>query len=169
MSHNVVETYTIRKSQDIHSHAYINQYELLSALGEGMHGRVMLALDSKTNERVVSRPHFFPSYMFLILPQAIKVMKRIDPNNRKLPKSNRLGVPVLTVQQETESKIRREIAVMKKCTHQNLVRLLEVIDDPASKKVYLGIFFPSLSPCCLMTISHGKPRRRRSQVAKQEL
>lgn len=56
MAHNVVETYKIRKSQDIHSHAYINQYELLSALGEGMHGKVMLAHDSKTNERVVSLP-----------------------------------------------------------------------------------------------------------------
>lgn len=53
MAHNVVETYTIRKSQDIHSHAYINQYELLSALGEGMHGKVMLAHDTKTDERVV--------------------------------------------------------------------------------------------------------------------
>ena len=66
-------------------------------------------------------------------------MKRVDPHNRRLPKSNRLGVPPLTAQQETETKIRREIAVMKKCSHQNLVQLLEVIDDPASKKIYLGI------------------------------
>jgi SNF1-activating kinase 1 len=65
-------------------------------------------------------------------------MKRINPIYRRLPRSTRLTAPRLTPQQETESKIRREIAVMKKCIHQNLVRLREVIDDPASKKVYLG-------------------------------
>ncbi|KAF8519574.1 kinase-like domain-containing protein, partial [Gautieria morchelliformis] len=120
MAHNVVETSRIRKSQDIHHHAYINQYELVAALGEGMHGRVMLARDSKTHERV-----------------AIKIMRRINPMYRRLPRSTRLAAPRPSAQQETESKIRREIAVMKKCTHQNLVRLREVIDDPASKKVYL--------------------------------
>ncbi|KAF8525923.1 kinase-like protein [Hysterangium stoloniferum] len=64
-------------------------------------------------------------------------MKRNDPHNRKLPKSLRPDVPPPTAQEETEAKIRKEIAVMKKCTHPNVVRLLEVIDDPASKKVYL--------------------------------
>lgn len=68
-------------------------------------------------------------------------MKRVDPHNRRLPKSNKPGIPPPTAQEETESKIRREIAIMKKCTHQNLVHLLEVIDDPASKKVYLGTCF----------------------------
>lgn len=87
-----------------------------------MHGKVMLARDtaSPTKDKV-----------------AIKVMRRVDPHNRRLPKSNKPGILPPTAQEETESKIRREIAVMKKCTHQNLVRLLEVIDDPASKKVYL--------------------------------
>ena len=77
-------------------------------------------------------------------------MRRYDPHNRRLPKSNRLGAPPMTAQQETESKIRREIAVMKKCSHQNLVRLREVIDDPASKKVYLGMSPFSLPlPLCI--------------------
>ncbi|GJJ08356.1 hypothetical protein Clacol_002570 [Clathrus columnatus] len=122
MAHRVVETHTIRKSQDSRSNPYINQYELISILGEGMHGKVMLARDtaSPTKDKV-----------------AIKVMRRVDPHNRRLPRSSKPDVLPPTAQQETESKIRREIAVMKKCTHQNLVRLLEVIDDPASKKVYL--------------------------------
>ncbi|KAL7753817.1 hypothetical protein RI367_000749 [Sorochytrium milnesiophthora] len=34
-------------------------------------------------------------------------------------------------------KIQREIAIMKKCIHPNVVRLMEVIDDPASEKVYM--------------------------------
>ncbi|KAH7097384.1 kinase-like domain-containing protein, partial [Auriculariales sp. MPI-PUGE-AT-0066] len=37
----------------------------------------------------------------------------------------------------TENKIRKEIAIMRKCSHQHIVRLYEVIDDPSAKKVYL--------------------------------
>ncbi|KDQ13554.1 hypothetical protein BOTBODRAFT_111440, partial [Botryobasidium botryosum FD-172 SS1] len=38
----------------------------------------------------------------------------------------------------TEAKIRREIAIMKKCHHKHVVPLREVIDDPLSDKIYLG-------------------------------
>lgn len=30
---------------------------------------------------------------------------------------------------------------MKKCRHPNVVRLLEVIDDPQQDKIYMGIQF----------------------------
>jgi len=35
-------------------------------------------------------------------------------------------------------KISREIAILKKCDHPHVVKLKEVIDDPASDKIYLG-------------------------------
>jgi hypothetical protein len=38
----------------------------------------------------------------------------------------------------TEHSIRKEIAVMKKCRHANIVRLFEVIDDPQQDKIFLG-------------------------------
>lgn len=38
----------------------------------------------------------------------------------------------------TEDKIRREIAIMKKCHHLNVVRLKEVIDDPHNKRIFLS-------------------------------
>lgn len=40
---------------------------------------------------------------------------------------------------ESEQKIRREIAILKKCLHPHVVRLKEVIDDPASRKIYLAL------------------------------
>jgi serine/threonine protein kinase len=40
---------------------------------------------------------------------------------------------------ESEQKIRREIAILKKCAHPHVVRLKEVIDDPASRKIYLAL------------------------------
>lgn len=36
-----------------------------------------------------------------------------------------------------EKLIRREIAILKKCVHPHVVRLREVINDPASEKIYL--------------------------------
>ncbi|KAN0061183.1 hypothetical protein ACQY0O_006918 [Thecaphora frezii] len=41
----------------------------------------------------------------------------------------------------TDQKVRREIAIMKKCSHQNVVRLREVIDDPQSKKIFMVLEF----------------------------
>ena len=34
-------------------------------------------------------------------------------------------------------KIRKEIAILKRCSHPNIVKLYEVIDDPAREKIYL--------------------------------
>lgn len=39
----------------------------------------------------------------------------------------------------TEQKIRKEIAIMKKCRHAHVVRLYEVIDDKIQSKIYMGV------------------------------
>jgi hypothetical protein len=38
----------------------------------------------------------------------------------------------------TELKIKKEIAIMKKLSHPNVVSLFEVIDDRMKEKVYMG-------------------------------
>lgn len=40
----------------------------------------------------------------------------------------------------TDKKVKREIAIMKKCAHEHVVGLKEVIDDPQSKKIFMGKF-----------------------------
>jgi [calcium/calmodulin-dependent protein kinase] kinase len=89
-------------------HKIINDYEILGELGRGNHGKVKLGRSLTTGKSV-----------------AIKIIERVS-------KKKRLGK---TGDQET--KIKREIAILKKARHPNIVGLLEVIDDPAMKKVYI--------------------------------
>jgi hypothetical protein len=113
-SHHVTETHHITKDYDERTGAKtINRYEFHDTIGKGVHGKVKLAKDIETGNLV-----------------AIKIMNRLT---RK-----RLGRwdPM-----EVEQKIRREIAIMKKCIHPHVVALREVMDDPNSQKIYLGTEF----------------------------
>ncbi|KAF2833998.1 kinase-like protein [Ophiobolus disseminans] len=86
----------------------VNQYEIVDELGRGMHGKVKLGNDLTRGGYV-----------------AIKIVDRYS-KRRRLGKSS-----------SHEDKIKREIAILKKARHPNIVSLLEVIDDPAKKKVYI--------------------------------
>ncbi|KAK7512167.1 serine/threonine-protein kinase-like protein PAK1 [Phyllosticta citriasiana] len=86
----------------------INQYEIIDELGRGVHGKVKLGRSLETGQYV-----------------AIKIVERYS-------KRRRLGKNT-----SHEDKIRREIAILKKARHPNIVGLLEVIDDPSRKKVYI--------------------------------
>ena len=82
----------------------------------------------------------------------MKIVKRTNP---RLDKLNRLRrkpqippsghTPLTEVIGETEKQIRKEIAIMKKCRHPHVVKLLEVIDDKLKSKIYLSkhtLFIP---------------------------
>ncbi|KAG0214028.1 hypothetical protein BGX31_001158 [Mortierella sp. GBA43] len=98
----------MNKEYDNMGNKMINKYLVVRELGRGVHGKVKLCRDTITNEFC-----------------AIKI---VDKTTRR-----RLGRSQLS----NEQKIRREIAIMKKCDHPNVVKLIEVIDDPTAKKIYL--------------------------------
>ncbi|KAF9579337.1 hypothetical protein BGW38_004446, partial [Lunasporangiospora selenospora] len=109
----VKETHTMMKDYDpLTGNKMINKYMVVRELGRGVHGKVKLCRDTLTDELC-----------------AIKI---VDKTTRK-----RLG----RAQLSNEQKIRREIAIMKKCIHPNVVRLIEVIDDPNARKIYLVLEF----------------------------
>lgn len=87
----------------------INHYEIIDELGRGTHGKVKLGRDLQTENTHV----------------AIKIVERYS-KRRKLGK---LG--------KAEDKVKKEVAILKKARHPNVVALLEVIDDPSRKKVYI--------------------------------
>lgn len=88
----------------------INHYEIIEELGRGVHGKVKLARNLETGENV-----------------AIKIIPRFS-------KKRRLGK---VTAMSTQDKSKREIAILKKIRHPNVVALLEIIDDPELKKIYM--------------------------------
>ncbi|KAF8666639.1 kinase-like protein [Rhizoctonia solani] len=123
---DVVETRELRKTRDDTGRKYINQYEVGKEIGRGMHGKVRVGYNIQTGDIV-----------------AIKVVERNPRKGRNISQALRRAqaardaggdVPHVS---STEAKIRREIAIMKKCHHDNVVRLLEVIDDESNKKIFL--------------------------------
>ncbi|KAI9801252.1 MAG: hypothetical protein M1833_002822 [Piccolia ochrophora] len=86
----------------------LNQYEIIAELGRGVHGKVKLGRNLEKNEDV-----------------AIKIVNRYSKRRRL----GKLGDP--------EDKVKKEVAILKKTIHPNVVSLLELIDDPAKQKVYI--------------------------------
>ncbi|KAI0112781.1 kinase-like protein [Hypoxylon sp. NC0597] len=109
-NHRVRETHKALVDMDMMTgRKIINQYEVIEELGRGVHGKVKLARNLETGENV-----------------AIKIIPRFS-------KKRRLGKVTASPQDKTK----REIAILKKIRHPNVVALLEIIDDPEFKKIYM--------------------------------
>ncbi|KAK6463513.1 hypothetical protein DFJ63DRAFT_285450 [Scheffersomyces coipomensis] len=93
----------------------LNTFEILKEIGRGEHGKVKLAKDLINNELV-----------------AIKIVNR----KSKRDKASNLRSSLKPLN-DYELKIKREIAIMKKCNHKYIVKLREVLDDLNSYKIYL--------------------------------
>ncbi|KAJ5130089.1 uncharacterized protein N7515_006128 [Penicillium bovifimosum] len=103
------ETHTAEVDRDtVTGNKTINQYEILEELGRGEHGKVKLGQHITTKQKV-----------------AIKIVQRYSTRRRL----GKLGNP--------EDKVKKEVAILKKARHPNVVSLLEVIDDPNRQKVYI--------------------------------
>ena len=103
------ETTTAEVEYDMYTgNKLINNYEVTDLLGRGQFGKVKKGRDIENDILV-----------------AIKIVPRYS-NKRRL---GRLGAP--------EDRVKKEVAILKKARHQNVVSLLEVIDDPNRHKVYI--------------------------------
>lgn len=89
-----------------------------------------------------------------------KLRQQRLPSSAHTPLVDRLGT--------TEAKIRKEIAIMKKCRHPHVVRLYEVIDDRSKEKIYMGehaiVVLDAVAHDAL--VSDGVPCRWRGQVVQ---
>lgn len=112
---HVKETHYVHVEYDpITRKRVLNTYEILKDLGAGQHGKVKLAKDIATGKLV-----------------AIKIVDRTGKPALMLSRLSR------GTSQTQEDKIRREIAIMKKCDHPHVVKLIEVLDAEKSRKIYM--------------------------------
>ena len=99
----------------------LNNYEILRDIGHGEHGKVKLARDLVHNDLV-----------------AIKVVSRKLKRDRQLRMRRPSNAPPnYRTHSDYEIRIRREIAIMKRCDHKYIVKLKEVLDDFSLFKIYL--------------------------------
>eukprot|EP00755_Sulcionema_specki_P018940 Sspe_Gene.11839::Locus_4020_Transcript_1_1_Confidence_1.000_Length_2345::g.11839::m.11839 len=105
----VKETNRKNKGEDDEGNKTINQYSVIADLGRGSFSKVKLAVDNDSDE-----------------VRAMKVMKKSI-----LVKTRASGGV------SAMDNVCRELALLKKMQHPNVVRLYEVIDDPKDDKLYL--------------------------------
>ena len=113
----------------------VNQYSIEKKLGSGSYGKVKLATKKNTNEK----------FAIKILKKGLLKQKRefIKEDDGKFLKCfwfwflffwNNLVLIVKNAFQD----VMREIAIMKKLNHPNVIKLHEVLDDPEEDKLYLS-------------------------------
>ncbi|XP_013146455.1 PREDICTED: calcium/calmodulin-dependent protein kinase kinase 2 isoform X2 [Papilio polytes] len=104
----------------------LNQYRLLEPIGQGSYGIVKLAYNEEDDTH----------YAMKILSKR-KLMRRAGLFGRAPPRRPGPGPQAPGPPPDPLQRIYREIAVLKKLDHPNVVKLVEVLDDPAEDQLYL--------------------------------
>lgn len=96
------------------------RYRILNKIGQGQFGKVLLAENIDNATAALNGAAFEHKYV------AIKTINRID-KTRLITKTY----------MSHSTKIKREIQIMKECSHPNVVQLYQVIDDMKFDKILL--------------------------------
>eukprot|EP01064_Diplonema_japonicum_P037709 TRINITY_DN8906_c0_g1_i2.p1 TRINITY_DN8906_c0_g1~~TRINITY_DN8906_c0_g1_i2.p1 ORF type:complete len:569 (+),score=118.27 TRINITY_DN8906_c0_g1_i2:180-1886(+) len=105
---SVKETTQKRQGEDDDGNKTINQYSIVGDLGQGAYSKVKLAVDNETDE-----------------VRAMKVMKKTILNKTRSSSGSAMD------------NVARELALLKKMNHKNVVKLYEVINDAEDDKMYM--------------------------------
>jgi [calcium/calmodulin-dependent protein kinase] kinase len=133
---------TLMKSHDDDGNKVINEYVVVKELGKGAFGKVKLArsvgqVNREVAIKIIKRGRRRESYV----PRRISIKPSFGESaTATLEGGVRDSLPETPVSASPLTKegiARREIAIMKKLRHRNIVSLHAVIDDATSDKMYL--------------------------------
>lgn len=121
----LVETRTVSTEHN-GDYVQLNQYKLQGVVGQGSYGIVKLAYNEEDDK----------NYAMKILSKT-RLKKKAGVFGRAAP--NRKGSNGMKIKKPENplDKVYREIAIMKKLDHPNVVKLVEVLDDPEDDQLYM--------------------------------
>mmetsp|Transcript_1295 Transcript_1295/g.4433 ORF Transcript_1295/g.4433 Transcript_1295/m.4433 type:complete len:714 (-) Transcript_1295:1555-3696(-) len=105
---------TVRASFTADGKKMLNEYVILQKIGRGSYGKVKLVMDKTTKHRFA--------------------MKVCDRTVLQKMKRDKRGRPIKSTEMDN---LKKEVAILKKVEHPNVVKLYEVIDDSSCDKLYM--------------------------------
>ncbi|XP_054250220.1 calcium/calmodulin-dependent protein kinase kinase 1 [Indicator indicator] len=104
----------------------LNQYKLQSEIGKGSYGVVKLAYNENDDKY----------YAMKVLSKK-KLLKQYGFPRRPPPKGSKASSGEQPKPMAPLDRVYQEIAILKKLDHVNIVKLIEVLDDPAEDNLYM--------------------------------
>lgn len=123
LGYQVKESTFVTFGEDEDGNSMVNEYSILSNLGEGAYSEVKLCVNADNQ------------------PFAVKIV------NKSLVKSVRFTTEDSSVGgDEFISAIQKECNILKSLQHPNIVKLIEIIDDPQNDKIFLIMEYVQKGP-----------------------
>ncbi|XP_049657946.1 calcium/calmodulin-dependent protein kinase kinase 1 isoform X2 [Accipiter gentilis] len=104
----------------------LNQYKLQSEIGKGSYGVVKLAYNENDDKY----------YAMKVLSKK-KLLKQYGFPRRPPPRGSKASSGEQPKSMAPLDRVYQEIAILKKLDHVNIVKLIEVLDDPAEDNLYM--------------------------------
>ncbi|GCB59747.1 hypothetical protein scyTo_0013988 [Scyliorhinus torazame] len=107
----------------------LNQYKLKDEIGKGSYGVVKLAYNEDDN-----------TYYAMKVLSKKKLMRQAGFPRRPPPRGVKAAPQISAQLKGPLDSVYQEIAILKKLDHPNVVKLVEVLDDPSEDHLYMGMF-----------------------------
>ncbi|CAP28809.2 Protein CBR-CKK-1 [Caenorhabditis briggsae] len=125
------------------SYIQLNQYRLMEEIGQGSYGIVKLAYNEEDKNL----------YALKVLDK-MKLLKNFACFRQPPPRRNKENAAPSVLKNPLQL-VQKEIAILKKLSHPNVVKLVEVLDDPNDN--YLYMVFEFVEKGSILEIPTDKP------------
>lgn len=129
---------------DLQDCVQLNQYKLKDEIGKGSYGVVKLAYNEDDN-----------TYYAMKVLSKKRLMRQAGFPRRPPPRGARPGTEGPPQPKGPLERVYQEIAILKKLDHPNVVKLVEVLDDPGEDHLYM--VFELVRKGAVMEVPNDKP------------